>query len=78
MFNIACANNIDSISATGSDEAKGHKPKNMIDENIKTRWVVNGKMHLDLFKLKNETLIGNVVFSPFKSLERQLKFYLLI
>ncbi|MDR2227795.1 MAG: discoidin domain-containing protein [Providencia sp.] len=78
MFNIAWANNIDSVSATGFDEAKGHKPENMIDGNIKTRWAVNGKMHSALFKLKDETLIDNVVLIPFKPLERQLKFDLLI
>lgn len=74
---LAFANNIESVTATGFDESKNHRPENMIDDNIKTRWAVNGTGHSATFTLKSDMKINNIVLIPFKPTERQLKFDLL-
>lgn len=71
------ANNVESVTASGFDEKNNHRPENMIDDNVKTRWAVNGKEHSAVLKLKSEMTIDNIALVPFKPAERQLKFDLL-
>lgn len=71
---LAFANNFESVSATGFDEDKNHRPENMIDGNIKTRWAVNGLGNSATLKLKSDMKISNIVLIPFKPTERRLKF----
>lgn len=74
---LSLAGNIENVTATGFDESKNHRPENMIDGNIKTRWAVNGSGQSATFTLTRDMTINNIVLIPFKPTERRLKFDLL-
>lgn len=67
---------IKGVTASGYDEANGHKPMNAVDGNEKTRWAAQGKETWIILELAQNEKIENIVLVPFRETERSLKFSL--
>lgn len=68
------AADIKNVTASSFDQASGHAPKNLIDNNVSTRWAASGKNNWVLVEFTKEDKITNIVINAFKSEERLLTF----
>ncbi|MEF9676991.1 discoidin domain-containing protein [Pectobacterium aroidearum] len=74
LFSLsAYAVQVTAVTASAYDSDKGHKPANIADGDVKTRWAANGESWVQL-ELDKEQSVENFVLVPFKADERKLKF----